>query len=79
MYKYRHRGVGKYAAFKSLTCSRKWQLKRHQKYELGAFWDKVIHEYTGGNHIYLPAHPRPSTMMVRLVMSSFSSQSHDAM
>jgi predicted acetyltransferase len=60
MYKYRHRGVGKYAAFQVFDMfPGKWQLKRHPKNTNSVhFWNKVIHEYTRGNHIYLPAHPQ---------------------
>jgi len=60
MHKYRGRGVGKYAAFQVFNMfSGKWQLKRHpQNMNSVHFWNKVIHEYTGGNYVYMPGHPQ---------------------
>ncbi|MCK9524663.1 MAG: GNAT family N-acetyltransferase [Limnochordia bacterium] len=60
MHKYRGRGVGSYAAVQVFDMfPGKWQLKRHPKNIASVgFWDKVIHEYTGGNYRYTPAHPQ---------------------
>lgn len=60
MHKYRGKGVGRYAAFQVFDMfPGKWQLKRHPK-NLGSvhFWNKVIQEYTKGNHLYIPGHPQ---------------------
>ncbi len=59
MHRYRGCGVGRYAAFQIFGMFHgKWQLKRHPK-NVGSvhFWNKVIHEYTGGNHRYIQGHP----------------------
>ena len=60
MHKYRRCGVGKYVAFRVFDMFQgKWQLKRHPK-NIGSvyFWNKIIHEYTGGNYRFIQAHPQ---------------------
>ena len=55
LHKYRHYGVGKFAAIKIFDMyNGKWQLKVHPK-NIGSvhFWDKVISEYTKGNYRYI--------------------------
>lgn len=59
MYKYRGRGVGKYAAIKVFDMFHgKWQLKRHPK-NIGSvhFWDSVVNEYTKGDYRLVESYP----------------------
>lgn len=60
MHKYRGRGVGRYAAYQIFDLfPGTWQLKRHPK-NLNSvhFWNTIIPKYTGGNYVYIPAHPQ---------------------
>lgn len=59
MYKYRRKGIGKYAAFQVFDMFRgKWQLKRHPKNIASVcFWDKIVSEYTNGNYRLVKAYP----------------------
>ena len=52
MYKYRQKGIGKYAVKYILNKYKgKWQLKYHPKNETSKiFWNKTIEEYTKGNY-----------------------------
>ncbi len=61
LHKYRRCGIGKEAAFKVFDLHRgSWQLKRHP-HNTGSvfFWNKVIHEYTGGNYRLVQNYPNP--------------------
>lgn len=60
MYKYRGLGVGRHAAFEVFDRFKgSWQLKRHPK-NIGSvhFWNKIVHEYTGGDYRYVQGHPQ---------------------
>lgn len=59
MYKYRQKGVGKFAAFKVFDMFRgKWQLKRHPKNISSVyFWNNIVATYTEGNYRLVEAYP----------------------
>lgn len=59
MYKYRHKGVGRYAACTAFDMFKgKWQLKRHPKNIPSVyFWDKVVADYTNGDYKLVQGYP----------------------
>jgi len=60
MYKYRRKGVGQQAVYKTLDIHRgRWQLKRHPKNLSSVyFWNKVIEKYTNGNYELITSYPK---------------------
>jgi predicted acetyltransferase len=59
MYKYRHAGVGRFAAKTAFDLHRgHWQLKYHPHNDASVtFWNKVVSDYTAGKYELVPNYP----------------------
>lgn len=59
LYKYRHMGIGRYAASYLFNKFKgRWQLKRHPENAASvAFWDNVVSDYTNGQYQLIEACP----------------------
>lgn len=59
MYKYRNKGVGKFAAFYVFDMHKgAWQLKRHPKNMSSVhFWNRAIEQYTKGEYRLVESYP----------------------